>query len=153
MVSYFLLREMTSANERKGWPRATPVTRANHGIDNDRMEAHANLAGMGDFNCRVEIDLSPRGGLSCARTTFHSFFFYLIIRPFPSALFGAQNVSAFSRYGNTYPYYATSFLKSNMKSSAWAKFFDTLLCLRKILFFFKFYFYLEYCSRFLFDRF
>lgn len=55
-------------------PRATSVTRANHDIDNDRMEAHANLAGMGDFNCRVEIDLSPRGGLSCARTTSHPLF-------------------------------------------------------------------------------
>lgn len=66
---------------KERWPRATPVTRANHGIDNDRMEAHANLAGMGDFNCRAEIDLSPRGGLSCAQTTFHPpplpAFFYL----------------------------------------------------------------------------
>lgn len=69
---------------KERWPRATPVTRANHGIDNDRMEAHANLAGMGDLNCRAEIDLSPRGGLSCAQTTFHLPPFFLPLRPFPS---------------------------------------------------------------------
>lgn len=62
--------------------RATSVTRANHGVDNNRIGAHASLAGMGDFNCRAEIDLSPRGGLSCARTTtFHPHFFYLAGRP------------------------------------------------------------------------
>jgi len=62
---------------KERWPCATPVTRANHGIDNDRIEAHANLVGMGDFNCRAEIDLSPRGGLSCARNYFSLLFFYL----------------------------------------------------------------------------
>lgn len=59
---------------KERWPRATPVTRTNHGTDNDRMEAHASLAGMGDFNCRAEIDLSLRGDLSCVRTIFHSLF-------------------------------------------------------------------------------
>lgn len=70
---------------KERWPRATPVTRANHGTDNDRMEAHAKLAGMGDFNCRAEIDLSLRGDLSCVRTIFHSLFpTSLRTPPFPS---------------------------------------------------------------------
>lgn len=77
-------------------PRATPVTRANHGIDNDRKETHANLTGMGDFNCRAEIDLSPRDDLSCARTIFHPLFSTTPFIPFPPALFDIRNVSEFS---------------------------------------------------------
>lgn len=116
------------------WPRAIVVTRANHDVDNDRIEVHANLAGMGDFNCRAGIDLSPRGGdLSCARTTFRLLFFYLAssFSSYLSLQSPKRRVSAFSRYGNTYRYYATSLAeppKSNMKSSAWAKFSVALLC-------------------------
>lgn len=64
---------------KERWPRGLnlPVTRANHGIDNDRKETHATLTGMGDFNCEAEIDLSPRGDLSCAQIIFYLLFFYL----------------------------------------------------------------------------
>jgi len=87
---------MTSENERKVAAILNlPVTRANHGIDNDRKETHANLTGMGDFNCEAEIDLSPRGDLSCTRTIFYSFFSYPFC-PFLPTLFDTQNVSAFS---------------------------------------------------------
>lgn len=111
---------------------------SNHGVDYDCIEAHANLAGMGDFNCRVEIDLSPRGSLSCTRTTFYLLFSYLAVHPSfscPPLVFETR-VSAFSRHGNTYRYYATSLAKppkSNMKSSAWAKFYGVLLCRLKVL--------------------
>lgn len=84
MVSFFFYRRGWRVRMKERWPRVTPVTRANHGIDNDRMEAHANLAGMGDFNCRAEIDLSLRGDLSCVRTIFHSFFLPHPVRPLPS---------------------------------------------------------------------
>lgn len=84
-VSLFFYWGEWRVRMKERWPRATSVTRANHGTDNDRMEAHANLAGMGDFNCRAEIDLSLWGGLSCAQTTFHPFFLlYSYIRPFLS---------------------------------------------------------------------
>lgn len=118
---------------KRRWPRAAPITRVNHGVDYDRIEAHANVAGMGDFNCRVEIDLSPRG-----RPIVYTNYFlppsFFPSRSAPSfscpSLATETRVSAFSRHGNTYRYYATSLAKppkSNMKFSAWAKFNGVLL--------------------------
>jgi len=110
------------ARTKGSWPRAIAITRTNHGVGNVRIGAHANLpARMGGFNCRVEIDLSPRSDLACLarKLLFDLSFFFPFISPFPPLLPPLERVSAFSRYGNTYRYYATSVAeppKSNMKS-------------------------------------
>jgi len=47
-------------------PRVIAITGTNHGVGNVRItEAHATPAGVGGFNRRARIDLSPRGGLAC----------------------------------------------------------------------------------------
>lgn len=81
---------------------------------------------MVDFNCRAEIDLSPRGGLSCAREPLLTLRFFpppLVVpsRPLPpfrrpSTSVETRRGGAFSRYGNTYRYYATSLAKSPKSS-------------------------------------
>lgn len=114
---------------RGRWPRAAPVTRDNHGVDNDRIGAHANLA-WGWLTLIVERRSICRheAAYRVHENCFSLHVFSHSRSSSPPPLFSPRRPptpvetrrgSAFSRYGNTYRYYATSLAKSpksNMKS-------------------------------------